>query len=72
MLVRFTVTLSASEHLLYRRHNPAPLEIASIVITRQLLPPTRLVYSPLLGRTTGKPANRYARQASKHCSQPAS
>jgi hypothetical protein len=60
MLVRFTVTLSASEHLLYWRHNPAPLEIASIVITRQSLPPTRLVYSPLLGRTTGKPASRYA------------
>jgi hypothetical protein len=39
MLVRFTVTLSTSEHLLYwQRHKPAPLEIASIAITRQSQP----------------------------------
>jgi hypothetical protein len=36
MSIRFTVTLSTSEHLLYwQRHKPAPLEIASIAITRQ-------------------------------------
>jgi molybdenum cofactor biosynthesis enzyme MoaA len=45
MLVRFTVTLSTSEHLLYwQRHKPAPLEIASIAITRQSLPRSRLEY----------------------------
>jgi hypothetical protein len=37
--MRFTGTLSTSEHLLYwQRHKPAPLEIASISITRQSLP----------------------------------
>jgi hypothetical protein len=42
MLVRFTVTLSTREHLLYwQRHKPAPLEIA---ITRQSLPRSRLEY----------------------------
>jgi hypothetical protein len=36
MSVRFKVTLTTSEHLLYwQRHKPAPLEIASIAITRQ-------------------------------------
>jgi hypothetical protein len=44
MLVRFTVTLSTSEHLLYwQRHKPAPLEIASITVTRQSLPPSARV-----------------------------
>jgi hypothetical protein len=45
MLVRFTVTLSTSEHLLYwQRHKPAPLEITMIAITRQSLPRSRLEY----------------------------
>jgi hypothetical protein len=45
MLVRFTVTLSTSEHLLYwQRHKPAPLVFASIAITRQPLPRSRLEY----------------------------
>jgi hypothetical protein len=36
LLVRFMVTLSTSEHLLYwQRQKPSPLEIASIAITRQ-------------------------------------
>jgi hypothetical protein len=65
MLARFPVTLSRSEHLLYWRHKPAPLEIASIVITRQSLPPSRLVYSPLLGRTIGKSASRYAARSAR-------
>jgi hypothetical protein len=44
-MVRFTVTLSTREHLLYwQRHKPAPLEIASIAITRQSLPRSRLGY----------------------------
>jgi hypothetical protein len=41
ILVRFTVALSTSEHLLYWRHEPAPLEIASfasIALTRQSPP----------------------------------
>jgi hypothetical protein len=39
------VTLSTSEHLLYwQRHKPAPLEIASIAITHQSLPRSRLGY----------------------------
>jgi hypothetical protein len=45
MLVRFTVTLSTSKHLLYwQRHKLAPLEIASIAITRQSLLRSRLEY----------------------------
>jgi hypothetical protein len=45
MLIRFMVTLSTSENLLYwQRHKPAPLEIASITITRQSLLRSRLEY----------------------------